>query len=1394
MLVSAQIKFTQGSTTDDAGISVIGVADEEVVVSNGNNDGISFWEWTLLDAPPTSTLDIGVFATGSAAQTAAFTPDVTGCYRVQLFVRAQDGKTSTQVRNFAVPNDRGWIIPSFQSGKDELNFGGDTRGWAGLLTDILNDINTGGSSLGTAGGQLSGSYPNPTVNHGTSSDTACAGDDARLSDDRAASGLRTATTIVSIAGSAAPDAGQVLTAIDDNAAAWTDPPDVGTATGLQSATTIVAIDSATAPTAGQVLTAIDDVSAEWVTPSSALLPSTYRPEDFGGAADGDGSGGGTDNAAAIESAILAAGARIGGRVLFSLGEYFCSRPVNVNAHCTLEGVTGGAGIYYSPTVIRFAAGKCGFIVRGTSDSPAGHDGGYGTFIRGLQIVSNGRNMTTETGSYTGDIVDTVLTQTATTTNGSRAVTISGSMAPFYIGQNIEIAGAINVGVPVAWYVIADISGQVLTMAYPMNASLSGCAITSHHIEVTLNSPTATFAAGDRISVPGAGNIQVAVRGGQMKASIGTAPDWEQGIRVEVGTRCKPVTGNAGNYTYVCVAPGYNTTQPATWNQSAQGISSDVGFGLFASTVLWQRISAWQAAATVYVGTIITPTSGNAGGYSYVCVTAGTNGGTQPASWNQALAGQTTDSNGPVWQRTVLANTGWLLNSPDGVPLAWRNYGGYGYPGSHILLSMPGGGAHGYPSLPVEIVSATLNTFEMASAPLGTALNTTMQFCYEKNTRVLYIDPTGTKLHIDSWTTGSSTFDLSPTQPVDVQVGHANVGIDLEGSANIYDCIVGCDINGAGGFTGSAIAIQAGHSSFVPGRNANLFLISNVYVMNSRHGVFCEGEDAQAGYCDGVHASQNRDWAFCDFSQQGNTFLSPTVDGGLGYISATATCMMIFGAYTEGSNTNAVGLNTHYTGSSGNLNQGGETQVGATRSRIALGSIVYDHIGMIFDPSLGDFYRFYNYQHSAGATHFFGKPSDASSLAPGFFIEGHGNGVGSARADINNLVSWTEDTRWFPRGFKIGDSSGHFLDPTSDVVRRFEAQKAWPTHGRVLYPPGCGHATNFDAGDTIIDTVTTGGYTMSRVVGTSGPTARDWFVGGIYVAGEKVRPTVDHACGFLYVNNTGVSITAGSSEPNFDGSTTVTGDSGNWTKSTATGAIVPAGAVGGYLTYVVFSGTQHLYDGDLAFVTDAVKFTGSPGGTLSLQLPLGRYSRWYHNATTGGFDITVIAEGATGTSVTIPNGFACRVECTGYGFVRASENVYVGDEGVAHTAEPKLNWAGKVISREGSDTTTNNTPKVIAAATQTVPNNTTVEVTFVITADGATDSQTFVRKKSYRARSGALTALTYTNSPDNEAKGGSPPAWVAAAAANGLDVELTVTGTAENVRWTVVSQMQIGVVY
>jgi hypothetical protein len=56
--------------------------------------------------------------------------------------------------------------------------------------------------------------------YGTIAASICEGNDSRLSDDRIASALRTATNTVTISGAAAPAIGQILTAITATTAAW----------------------------------------------------------------------------------------------------------------------------------------------------------------------------------------------------------------------------------------------------------------------------------------------------------------------------------------------------------------------------------------------------------------------------------------------------------------------------------------------------------------------------------------------------------------------------------------------------------------------------------------------------------------------------------------------------------------------------------------------------------------------------------------------------------------------------------------------------------------------------------------------------------------------------------------------------------------------------------------------------------------------------------------------------------------------------------------------------------------------------------------------------------------------------------------------------------------------
>jgi hypothetical protein len=86
---------------------------------------------------------------------------------------------------------------------------------------------TGGGSLAInrtfavgAGTGITVNADDIAVNYGTSGTTACVGNDSRLSDDRTASGLRSATTVISVSAATAPTAGQVLKATSSTTATW----------------------------------------------------------------------------------------------------------------------------------------------------------------------------------------------------------------------------------------------------------------------------------------------------------------------------------------------------------------------------------------------------------------------------------------------------------------------------------------------------------------------------------------------------------------------------------------------------------------------------------------------------------------------------------------------------------------------------------------------------------------------------------------------------------------------------------------------------------------------------------------------------------------------------------------------------------------------------------------------------------------------------------------------------------------------------------------------------------------------------------------------------------------------------------------------------------------------
>lgn len=90
---------------------------------------------------------------------------------------------------------------------------------------------------------------------GTGAAQACAGNDSRLSDDRTASGLRTATTVVAVSSAAAPTAGQVLTATAGNAASWQTP-----ASGGAPTVRALGADVSNSTTTGAKITGLDVAS------------------------------------------------------------------------------------------------------------------------------------------------------------------------------------------------------------------------------------------------------------------------------------------------------------------------------------------------------------------------------------------------------------------------------------------------------------------------------------------------------------------------------------------------------------------------------------------------------------------------------------------------------------------------------------------------------------------------------------------------------------------------------------------------------------------------------------------------------------------------------------------------------------------------------------------------------------------------------------------------------------------------------------------------------------------------------------------------------------------------------------------------------------------------------
>lgn len=171
-----------------------------------------------------------------------------------------------------------------------------------ISTAAPSALVVGGSAVtGTSTSLALADHVHALAAFGTGAGTFAQGNDSRLSDDRTASGLRSATTVVVVSAATAPSSGQVLQATSSTAAQWTTLTG-GPASQIATTGTPVSISS-TAPSATQVLKASSGTAASWAavgvselsglgsgvatflaTPSSANLAAALTDETGTGAA------------------------------------------------------------------------------------------------------------------------------------------------------------------------------------------------------------------------------------------------------------------------------------------------------------------------------------------------------------------------------------------------------------------------------------------------------------------------------------------------------------------------------------------------------------------------------------------------------------------------------------------------------------------------------------------------------------------------------------------------------------------------------------------------------------------------------------------------------------------------------------------------------------------------------------------------------------------------------------------------------------------------------------------------------------------------------------------------------------------------------------------------------
>lgn len=116
---------------------------------------------------------------------------------------------------------------------------------------------------------VSGSDPLPV---GTGADQFVAGNDSRLSDDRTASGLRSATTVVGVSAATAPTAGQILKATSGTTATWQTHYDAGSEFFVPPVTPHATLDDEFLGTSLDAKWTVYDSAGATVAPTSPVTP------------------------------------------------------------------------------------------------------------------------------------------------------------------------------------------------------------------------------------------------------------------------------------------------------------------------------------------------------------------------------------------------------------------------------------------------------------------------------------------------------------------------------------------------------------------------------------------------------------------------------------------------------------------------------------------------------------------------------------------------------------------------------------------------------------------------------------------------------------------------------------------------------------------------------------------------------------------------------------------------------------------------------------------------------------------------------------------------------------------------------------------------------------------